>query len=119
MAIRKIDTNIGTIPVWGEEDFDANVHENFTSLKEIVPKINNTVTDIDTTVNAINARELSVSSMKTSIEATKNNVDTLKQDIDLKHQEVMSKVIPTQATYNETTIDGKVRMSQILNITGA
>lgn len=54
MAIRKIDINIGTVPAWGDEDFDANVHENFTSLKNIVPRINDTVKDIDTVAKLLN-----------------------------------------------------------------
>ena len=54
MAIRKIDRNIGTIPKWGDDDFDANVHGNFTDLKIIIPKINDTVDDIDLAVNEMN-----------------------------------------------------------------
>lgn len=118
MSIRKIDKNFGEIPSWGDEDFDENVHQNFKDLKEIIPKINNTTSDIDATVLLISQKDIAISQMKTSIETTKNNVDNLKKDIDLKHQEVMSKVIPTEATYNETTIDDKVRMSQILNLIG-
>lgn len=119
MAIRKIDTNIGTVPTWGDEDFDANVHENFTDLKTIIPKINDTVDDIDATVVLISEKDTAISQMKAGIESIKKDIDTKKTQIDLKHQEVMSKVIPTEATYNETTIDGKVRMSQILNLIGA
>lgn len=119
MPIRKIDINIGTIPQWGDEDFDANVHENFISLKQIVPKINDTVADIDNTVLLITAKESGISGMKTSIETTKKNVDDLKKDIDSKHKEVMNRVIPIEATYSETTINDKVRMSQILNLIGA
>lgn len=119
MAIRKIDTNIGTVPTWGDEDFDANVHENFSSLKNIVPKINDTVDDIDATVVLISEKDTAISQMKAGVETTKKNVEEIEKNINLKHQEVMSKVIPTEATYNETTIDGKVRMSQILNLIGA
>ncbi len=54
MTIRKIDKNIGTIPNWGDDDFDANVHENFTDFKEIIPSINNTVDDINLAVNEMN-----------------------------------------------------------------
>ena len=119
MSIRKIDKNIGTIPIWGNDDFDENVHENFTSLKEIIPKINDTINDIDSTVSLISQRDTTISQMKISVEITKKNVDDLKKDIDIKHQQVMSKVIPTEATYNEETIDNKVKMSQILNLIGA
>lgn len=62
MAIRKIDINIGTVPTWGDTDFDANVHENFTSLKNIVPRINDTVEDIDTVANLLNDKIKEVAS---------------------------------------------------------
>ena len=58
MSIRKIDKNIGTIPNWGDDDFDENVHENFTDLKTIIPAINNTIDDINAllaTIQAVNA----------------------------------------------------------------
>lgn len=38
MSIRIIDKNIGTVPTWGDDDFDENVHQNFLDLKEIIPK---------------------------------------------------------------------------------
>lgn len=58
MSIRKIDKNIGTIPNWGDDDFDENVHKNFTDLKTIIPAINNTIDDINgllATIQAVNA----------------------------------------------------------------
>lgn len=56
MAIRKIDKNIGTVPVWGEDNFDANVHENFTSLKEIVPQVNNSIDDMNVVIEDLNSK---------------------------------------------------------------
>lgn len=72
MAIRKIDTNIGTVPTWGDEDFDANVHENFTSLKNIVPKINNTVDDIDLAVNKMNILKNQAENIVSTADNSKN-----------------------------------------------
>lgn len=54
MGIRKIDKNIGTIPNWGDDDFDENVHQNFTDLKTIIPAINNTIDDIDLSIAEMN-----------------------------------------------------------------
>lgn len=56
MSIRKIDKNIGTVPIWGEDNFDANVHENFTSLKEIVPQVNNSIDDMNLVIEDLNSK---------------------------------------------------------------
>lgn len=56
MPIRKIDKNIGTVPVWGEDNFDANVHENFSSLKEIVPQVNNSIDDMNVVIEDLNSK---------------------------------------------------------------
>jgi hypothetical protein len=56
MTIRTIDKNIETVPTWGDDDFDANVHENFTSLKEIVPKINNSINDMNVVIEDLTSK---------------------------------------------------------------
>lgn len=56
MLVRKIDKNIGTVPAWGEDNFDANVHENFSSLKEIVPQVNNSIDDMNVVIEDLNSK---------------------------------------------------------------
>lgn len=130
MEIRKITTSRTLYPLLAErtaenfyEDFENWVRHgvNNAAVEEnaIRNEINNTIDDINATVVSISEKDTAISQMKAGIETTKKNVEEIKKNIDLKHQEVISKVIPIEATYNETTIDGKVRMSQILNLIGA
>lgn len=56
--IRKIDTLLGEIALWGAEGFDDKVHENFTKLKAICEELNYTIADINSllaTIQAVNA----------------------------------------------------------------
>jgi len=112
MTISKITAFIKTVATWGDSDFDKNVHENFSSLKEMGPQINATAADIQ-------AAGESIELIQNNINSTKEDIDTKKEQIDTKHSEVMGHAIPTEATYNTQTINKKVKMSQILNLTGA
>ncbi len=56
--IRKINSVLGVVASWGDNDFDENVHDNFTKLKAICEEMNYTIDDINTllaTIQAVNA----------------------------------------------------------------
>ncbi|MFW0714209.1 hypothetical protein, partial [Aliarcobacter butzleri] len=51
--VSNITAIIESVPIWGDDNFDANVHENFLKLKELGPQINKTVDDINKTFEDI------------------------------------------------------------------
>ncbi|MCT7596435.1 hypothetical protein [Aliarcobacter butzleri] len=51
--VSKITATIESVPIWGDENFDANVHENFLKLKELGPQLNKTVDEINETFENI------------------------------------------------------------------
>ncbi|MFY4862419.1 hypothetical protein ACOTWK_06040 [Aliarcobacter butzleri] len=51
--VSKITAIIESVPIWGDDNFDANVHENFLKLKELGPQLNKTVDEINKTVEDI------------------------------------------------------------------
>ncbi|MDN5077656.1 hypothetical protein PJV89_05225 [Aliarcobacter butzleri] len=51
--VSKITATIESVPIWGDDNFDANVHENFLKLKELGPQINKTVDEINKTFEDI------------------------------------------------------------------
>ncbi|MFY4749991.1 hypothetical protein ACOTWV_08750 [Aliarcobacter butzleri] len=51
--VSKITATIESVPIWGDENFDANVHENFKKLKELGPQLNKTVDEINQTFEDI------------------------------------------------------------------
>ncbi|MDK2050588.1 pyocin knob domain-containing protein [Aliarcobacter butzleri] len=51
--VSKITATIESVPIWGDENFDANVHENFLKLKELGPQLNKTVDEINKTFEDI------------------------------------------------------------------
>ncbi|MCG3706376.1 hypothetical protein L5F43_07750 [Aliarcobacter butzleri] len=51
--VSKITATIESVPIWGYDNFDANVHENFLKLKELGPQLNKTVDEINKTVEDI------------------------------------------------------------------
>ncbi|WP_323665228.1 hypothetical protein [Aliarcobacter butzleri] len=53
--VSKITATIESVPIWGDENFDANVHENFLKLKELGPQLNKTIDDINKTFNDIDS----------------------------------------------------------------
>ena len=99
--------------------FRANASSMWNTMKSIAKSLNIFGAQLNTTQNEINASETAVQNMKKNIESINTEIDSKKLEIDTKHSEVMNRVIPTEATYNEQTIDEKVQMSQILNLTGA
>ncbi|WP_193215439.1 hypothetical protein [Aliarcobacter butzleri] len=51
--VSKITAIIESVPIWGDDNFDANVHENFLKLKELGPQLNKTVDEINKTFEDI------------------------------------------------------------------
>lgn len=99
--------------------FRSNATYMWNRIVAVVKSLNVFRTQINATQSEINATSSAVANMKQVIETTSIDIDSKKNDIDTKHSEVMNRVIPTEATYSEQTIDEKVRMSQILNLIGA
>ena len=117
--ITQFDTSQKAIEGQAPSVFRENASYSWSFLANFAQEISLFIPQANALRNEVNSSRDSVMLIKSDIESIKNDIDTKKTQIDLKHQEVMSKVIPTEATYNETTIDGKVRMSQILNLIGA
>lgn len=68
---------------------------------------------------SIGAAQESMLDIKSSTESIQTDINTKKSQIDIKHTQIMGYVIPTSATYSEDTIDKKIRMSQVLNLTNS
>lgn len=115
MAIRTIDKNIGTVAAWGDPDFDVNVHENYTSLKEIVPKINNSIDDINAVISTMNVTEKNTLTYKQNAKdsqdiaqqsavAAQNSLNLTTQKV----QEIEGYQFPTGLTYTPVEVDNKI-----------
>jgi hypothetical protein len=84
-----------------------------------VGEINTWSTQANVVRNEMNAFANVIVQIKDDSESIKEDIDTQKTQIDNKYTEIMGYTIPTEATYNETTIDAKVRMSQVLSLTNS
>jgi hypothetical protein len=130
MSIRKIEQNIGDVPVYGESLFEEKTYASFISLKEIIPKIDITIGDIDLTVAEMNVIKSYIDAKKVTVDsAMVQSISSASSALDSKTKAeaaftktdnlIRAYVIPTNATLSESAITQKIRMSQILNITGA
>lgn len=117
-AITLFDTSKKAIEGQAPSVFRENANYSWTFLANFAQEISLFIPQANSLRNEVNSSRDSVMLIKSDIQTIKTEIDQKKSQIDLKHQEVMSKVIPTEATYNESTIDDKVRMSQILNLIG-
>jgi uncharacterized coiled-coil DUF342 family protein len=110
---------IGTVPVEGSDTFREDASRVWNELKTAIPQINTFGTQTNAVRNEMNAFANVVVQIKDDSESIKEDIDTQKTQIDNKYTEIMGYTIPTEATYNETTIDAKVRMSQVLSLTNS
>ena len=77
--VSKITTMIETVPTWGDDNFDANVHENFLKLKEFGPQFNKTVDEINQTFNDIDTYTKTASTKAGEAAQSANTANTAKQ----------------------------------------
>jgi predicted nucleic acid-binding Zn-ribbon protein len=102
-------------PLTFSEDMDVRLSEENSRIEQM----NSVSAEMNAVSNEINASETAVQRIKDDVIDLNNDIDSKKSQIDDKYTEIMSYTIPTEATYNEDTIDAKVRMSQVLNITNS
>jgi hypothetical protein len=125
MSIRTIEKNIGTVATWGDPDFDVNVQENYTSLKEIVPMINNSIEDINSVISSINTTEKNTLTYKQNAKdsqdaaqvsalAAQNSANTATQ----KAIEIEGFQFPTGVTYTPTEVDNKIEEKALESFLG-
>ena len=123
MAIDKIDLQITPTPApptkTDPTTFASRADAFLTWIYTFSIDIQNFISKLNIFTAQTNATETAINTMQTSINKTNEDIDFKKIDIDIKHNEIMSYTIPTEATYNTATIDDKVRMSQILNMTNS
>ncbi|MFW2307554.1 hypothetical protein [Aliarcobacter butzleri] len=77
--VSKITTMIETVPTWGDDNFDANVHENFLKLKEFGPQFNKTVDEINQTFNDIDTYTKTASTKAGEAAQSANSANSAKQ----------------------------------------
>ncbi|WP_151950358.1 hypothetical protein [Aliarcobacter butzleri] len=77
--VSKITATIETVPTWGDDNFDANVHENFLKLKEFGPQFNKTVDEINQTFNDIDTYTKTASTKAGEAAQSANTANTAKQ----------------------------------------
>jgi len=111
---------IDSIPLFGDapllgqdqETFDKNCSDTLGKMGNFVEKTNFSIGQINANSKAMD------SNLEKSIEAMNTTVEQAEEAIRAKEY-IEQYTIPNEATYNTKTIDDKVRMSQILNMTNS
>jgi len=101
-------------------EFANNVYPYMKFYDETrVPEMQSHATALNTLSAEMGQNALQVSIDKSITLTARDEAESAKNIAVLAKDEIEGYVIPTEATYSPATIDDKVRMSQILNITGA
>lgn len=77
--VSKITATIESVPIWGDENFDANVHENFLKLKELGPQLNKTVDEINETFENIDTYTKTAITKASEASASASDANKAKQ----------------------------------------
>ena len=106
------------------EVFRQKADTAWTDLSNAIPKINEWSTQANDVRSEINGMRETVLSATGSADAARDSAISAKneaieaKDLALSTKAYMeSYVVPTESTYNPTTIDSKIRMAQVLTLT--